>query len=207
MLQTLRRAGADASAEAATPFQALLFNDLIAGLDTDKRHVVLDLGAASTAMLSLLGQSRCRVEIVDLAHFGGVERLNEAEPGDELTRVAESILPNRNTADPIDRIFCWDLPDYLSLKALSALMTAIGERSAPGALAHCITAYSDRDMREQPGRFVPATDGALVDRNPPCNRVPAPRYSPEDFSLHMGGFVIDRARLLSNGMQEFLFRG
>ena len=36
--------------------------------------------------------------------------------------------------------------------------------------------------------------------------VPAPRYSPEDLGIAMGSFEIDRARLLSNGMQEFLFR-
>ena len=34
----------------------------------------------------------------------------------------------------------------------------------------------------------------------------APRYSPEDLSLCMQGYSIDRAMLLSNGMQEFLFR-
>ncbi len=31
-------------------------------------------------------------------------------------------------------------------------------------------------------------------------------YSPEDLAKHMAGFEIDRARLLGNGMQEFLFR-
>jgi len=36
--------------------------------------------------------------------------------------------------------------------------------------------------------------------------IAAPRYSPEDLGKSMGGFLIDRARLLSNGMQEFLFR-
>ncbi len=206
MLQSLRPAGAGVSRAEEAPFQAPLFNDLIAGLDQDKRHVVLDLGAASTATLALLGRSRCRVEIVDLAHFGGVERLNSAEPGDELASVAESLLPNRQTADPIDLVLCWDLPDYLSPKALAALMKAIGARTAPGALAHCITAYSDREMREQPGRFVPATDGALVNRNAAGDLIPAPRHSPDDLSSSMDRFVIDRARLLSNGMQEFLLR-
>ena len=61
-------------------------------------------------------------------------------------------------------------------------------------------------MSEQPGRYVPATDGTLVNRTPLNKLVPAPRHSPEDLANNMGRFIIDRARLLSNGMQEFLFR-
>jgi hypothetical protein len=204
VLSSLRAAGADVSP--AAPFHAPLFEYLVAGLGTDRRHVVLDLGAASTAMLSLLGQSRCRVEIVDLAHFGGVDRLNAAEPGPELAGAADSLLPNRQSTDAIEIIFCWDLPNYLSLDALSALMDAIGQRAAPGAVAHALIAYADREMRERPGHFVPTADGMLVDRNGVVSSIAAPRYSPEELSNHMGRFVIDRARLLGNGMQEFLFR-
>ena len=204
MLSSLRAAGADVSP--AAPFHAPLFEYLVAGLGTDRRHVVLDLGAASTPMLSLLGQSRCRVEIVDLAHFGGVDRLNAAEPGTDLAAAADAVLPNRQSTDAVEVIFCWDLPNYLSLAALSALMHAIGQRAAPGAIAHALIAYADREMRERPGRFVPTPEGLLVDRNGVGNSIVAPRYSPEALSSHMGGFVIDRARLLGNGMQEFLFR-
>ncbi len=162
---------------------APLFQDLVAGLDATRRHVILDLGAASTAMLALLGRSRCHVEIADLAHFGGIDNLNRAEPGPALAEAAESVLPNRMTGDAIDFVFCWDLPNYLTLDAVSGLMGAIRRRARPGALAHALIFYADRDIT-----------------------LAAPRYSPEDLGKSMGGFMIDRARLLSNGMQEFLFR-
>ncbi|MDJ0941318.1 MAG: hypothetical protein QNJ00_16270 [Woeseiaceae bacterium] len=206
MLSSLRRAGADAAPGSRAPFHAPLFHDLIARLEPDERHVVLDLGVASTAMLALLGQGRCRVEIADLAHFGGVDRLNSMEPGPALVGAGEALLPNRCSADVVDLVFCWDLPNYLTLDALSALMLAIGQRAGPGALAHALIAYSDRDMREEPGCFVPTPDGELMDLSAAGNAVAAPRYSPEDLGMNMGGFVIERARLLSNGMQEFLFR-
>jgi S-adenosylmethionine:diacylglycerol 3-amino-3-carboxypropyl transferase len=185
---------------------APLFQDLVAGLDATRRHVILDLGAASTEMLALLGRSRCRVEVADLAHFGGIDRLNRAEPGPAITEAAESVLPDRLTDDAIDLVFCWDLPNYLTLDALSGLMGAIGRRARPGALAHALIFYADRDMNEQPGRFVPTANGGLIDRGAPGAALAAPRYSPEDLGKNMGGFMIDRARLLSNGMQEFLFR-
>lgn len=205
MLASLRRPGAEAAPVSPAPFHAPLFYDVVARLNADERHIVLDLGTASTAMLALLGQSRCRVDIADLAHFGGVDRLNTAEPGTAPAR-AGALLPSRGTGDLVNLVFCWDLPNYLTLNALSGLMAAIRERARPGALAHALIAYADRDMKKRPGCYVPTPQGELVDLNVPGSTVAAPRYSPEDLSKHMAGFVIDRARLLSNGMQEFLFR-
>jgi hypothetical protein len=203
---SLRRANPGVSTGSLAPFHAPLFRDLVTGLNSDERHVVLDLGTASTAMLALLGQSRCRVEVADLAHFGGVDLLNSTEPGPVLAAVGETLLPKRHSDDVIDLVFCWDLPNYLTLNALSALMLTIGHRARPGALAHVLISYADRDMKEHPGRFVPNPDGDLIDQSAAGKTIAAPRYSPEDLSKNMGQFVIERARLLGNGMQEFLFR-
>jgi hypothetical protein len=175
-------------------------------LDATKRHVILDLGAASTPLLTLLGQSRCRVEVADLAHFGGIDHLNSAEPGPALVEAADSLLPNKLSDDAIDLVLCWDLPNYMTLDSLSALMDAIGRRVRRGALAHALIFYADSDMKQHPGRFVPTADGDLLDHGIPGETMPAPRYSPEDLGKVMGRFSIDRARLLGNGMQEFLFR-
>ncbi len=90
---SLRRARPEAPPDSPVAFHAPLFQDLITGLDATERHVVLDLGTASTGMLALLGRSRCRVEIADLAHFGGIEQLNAAEPGPSLDRVVGGVLP------------------------------------------------------------------------------------------------------------------
>jgi S-adenosylmethionine:diacylglycerol 3-amino-3-carboxypropyl transferase len=187
-------------------FRAPLFSDLVAGLNEGERHVVLDLGTASTPMLALLGRSRCRVEVADLAHFGGIDYLNSKEPGPALAGAAESWLPSGLSNDAIDLVFCWDLPNYLTLKALSALMNAIGQRARPGALAHAMIFYADREMKAHPGRFVPTPDGDLIDQSAAGEAIAAPRYSPEDLGKSMGRFEIDRARLLGNGMQEFLFQ-
>ena len=206
MTASLRRASRRAQPNPDAALHAPLFEDLAAGLDATQRHVVLNLGATSTAMLALLGRSRCRAEIADLAYFGGIDCLNSTEPGPELSRVAESLLPNRLSDDAIDLVFCWDLPNYLTLDSLSALMNAIGRRARAGALAHALIFYAERDMNEHPGRFIPNADDELIDHSSPGAAVEAPRYSAEDLGKSMGGFVIDRARLLSNGMQEFLFR-
>ena len=206
MTDSLRRASPLVSPDSPAALHPPLFQDLVAGLDATRRNVVLDLGAASTAMLALLGRSRCRVDIADLAYFGGIDHLNRAEPGPAVTEAAESLLPGRLSDDAVDLVFCWDLPNYLTLDALSGLMGAIGLRARPGALAHALIFYADRNMKEHPGRFVPTADGELIDRSGPGAAIVAPRYSAEDLGKSMGGFMIDRVRLLSNGMQEFLFQ-
>ena len=117
------------------------------------------------------------------------------------------MLPNRLPGDPFDLVFCWDIPNYLTLDALSELMNSIADRARPGAVAHALVYYAKREMCEHPGRFVPSADGAeLIDCGATSATIAAPRYSPEDLKKGMGSFVLDRARLLGNGMQEFLFR-
>lgn len=204
---SLRRAGARVPPHVPEAFHAPLFHDVVANLDETKRYVVLDLGAASTATLALLGRSRCRVEIVDLAHFSGIDRLNNAETDEELASTVNTMLPRLPAGDALDVVLCWDLPNYLTLKAMSALMDAIRDRARPGALAHFLIFYAHREMQEHPGRIVPAADGELTDLRAPSDAtMAAPRYSPEQIGDAMGHFQIDRARLLSNGMQEFIFR-
>ena len=84
MTVSLRRAASRVPPQPPAALHTPLFQNLVAGLEETDRHVVLDLGAASTGMLALLGRSRTRAEIVDLAHFGSIERLNTTEPGPEL---------------------------------------------------------------------------------------------------------------------------
>ncbi len=206
MAVSLRRANTAASPNAPAAFHAPLFGELASALEPSDRHVILDLGAASTGMLALLGRSRSRVEIADVAFSGGIERLNALEPGPDLTSAADALLPDPAPGNEFDLVFCWDLPNYLTLDALSALMDAIGRRARPRALAHALIVYAEREMSEQPGRFVPTADGELIDRNARQASIAAPRYSPEELGKSMGQFVLDRARLLSNGMQEFVFQ-
>ncbi len=206
MAVSLRRAKPSAPPDAPVAFHAPLFHDLVAGLEPTRRHVVLDLGAASTDMLALLGRSRCRVEIADFAYSGCIEQLNASKTGPALAGVADALLPNPPPGDEFELVFCWDLPNYLTLDALSALMKAIAQRARPRALVHALICYAEREMTEEPGRYVPTEDDKLIDRNARRASVAAPRYSPEDLCKSMGGFTLDRARLLSNGMQEFVFQ-
>jgi hypothetical protein len=199
------------SATARAPFEkpehvkVPLFNLLMSQFDPRRRWVTLDLGAASTAMLELLGNYRSHVEIADLVGCGGVDMLNTETKPSRLAEIAEFVLPPHQGTS-VDFVFCWDLLNYLRPKAVSALMHAIAARSQPGTLAHGLVVYSDDTMPDRPGRYRPVGDGRLFDGERSRAPIVAPRYSPEDLGQMMGRFSIERGMLLANGMQEFLFR-
>lgn len=206
MRTTMGRATVKAPMEKPSALRAPLFKQLIDQLDDDARHVALDLGSVGTEMLSLLGRFRCCVEIAGLADDDGLARLEAAADTAQRDAIAESLLPKRRPDDPADLVFCWDLLNYLKPDSISALMGAIATRLRPGAQVHVLIAYSDKNMPERPARWVPTEDGVLVDRAPSDVMIQAPRYSPEFLGRIMSGFAIRHARLLANGMQEFVFR-
>lgn len=206
MTSTMGRATVRARLEEIPALNVPLFQSLMEQRKETQRQVILDLGAPSSAMLSLLGQFPCHVQIADLANNGEIERLNAAETGAELDELAAALLPPHGTIDAVELVLCWDLPNYIKPAAMSALMAAIEARALPGAMAHALVVYSERTMPDRPRHYVPMSDGRLVNHATARAEVAAPRHSPEALGQMMGHFEIDRARLLANGMQEFLLR-
>lgn len=201
-------AGETTARESTTQPLALnapLFRSLVEERAGASRRVVLDLGAATTPMLALLGRLRSHVQIADLARSGEIGHLN-ATVTEALDSYAASVLPGHCVEEPVDTVFFWDLADYLNPDATRALVRAIADRSQPDTLLHALVTYSSRTMPDHPRFYVPNADGFLLNHAVSTRAIDAPRYSPEDLGRFMGPFVIDRARLLANGMQEFLFR-
>ncbi len=184
-------------------FNAPLFRSLVQRLDTGERCVVLDLGAARTQTVSLFGRYGCRLDIADL--IDGVEQLN-AEPDPEcLQDRAEALLPVPH-AEAADAVLCWDILNYLDRPALTALMSRVAARSRPGTLVHMLIVYAETHMPACPGHIVPQEDHSLLDVAVSRGEREAPRYTPCDLTDCLHGYALERAVLLTNGLQEMLFR-
>jgi hypothetical protein len=85
-------------------------------------------------------------------------------------------------------------------------MECIANRGRPGTLVHALVYYSARRMPARPSSFLPVDEQHIEIVAPGDAQRDAPRYSPEDLATCMPRYAVDRARLLRNGMQEFLFR-
>ncbi len=206
MIARMGSATARAAIDKPDAFKAPLFDQMFDQLEADRRWIVLELGAASTPLLDLLGQFRTRVEIADLHGCGGIDMLNAQVDEDNLQELAGMVLPRHDDPAPVDIVLCWDLLNYLQPAAIAALSGAIEARARPGTLLHGLVVYADSEMPAKPGRYRPTPDRKLTNSRPETEMIRAPRYSPEVLSQQMGRFSIERAMLLANGMQEFLFR-
>lgn len=182
---------------------APLFHSIIGSLDEASRFVVLDLGRARTETIAAFSGYRCRLEIGDIAD--GIEALNAEAEAKTLREKVEALLPAKRR-EPIDLVLCWDLLNYLSRPALALLMDSIAARGRRGMLAHCLVFYSAPQMPAKPGCWVPLDPSRLINVAPAPAVRKAPRYTPEDLGLCMPRYTVERARLLRNGMQEYLFR-
>jgi hypothetical protein len=183
-------------------FSAPLFRGLVERMQDDVRRVVLDLGPARPETVALFSQFRCRLEITDLAD--DLDWLNAIKDPGELRAACATLLPPRRH-EATDLVLCWDLLNYLERPALTALTRELLPRLSPGALVHALIFYSLPGMPARPGRVVPADGQRLLHAPTSAAQKPAPRYAPDELTRLMPGYAVERAMLLRNGMQEFLF--
>ena len=191
--------------------RAPLFGTVIEHLRAGSRQVVLDLGPARAATVGLLNLFHCRLDIADLSTE--LDVLNTLEDPVLLQAQIESVLPAHGN-EPTDVVLCWDLLNYLQKPVLTKVMDCITARARRGTLVHALIIYSSKHMPAQPDIYYPGeisgNDEVNVDRlvNISVTSVErdAPQYTPDDLKRCMQGCHIERAVLLGNGMQEFLFR-
>lgn len=168
-----------------------------------ERAVILDLGPAQPATISLFSQFRCRLDIADIAE--GLASLEDDEDDPAVLREkAEALLPPRRD-ESTDVVLCWDYLNYLRRPALKALMTCVADRGRPGMVAHALIAYSAPRIPASPNRYAPTEDYRLRVLPTTEREIDSPRYTPEILSQSMPLYRRERAMLLRNGMQEFLF--
>ena len=197
---SMARAHFDAPREFGVP----LFRSLIDNLNEDRRWVILDLGAARPQTVELFSRFRCRLEIADLADTVTASGVGAGDPV-RFTDLSEALHANPGN-EPVDIAFCWDFLNYLIPEQMTELIKGIAARCRPDAFVHALIAYSDPLMPQWPGQFVPVDDGRLFNLSTAEPQCLAPHYSPEDLTSWMPGVTIERVRLLTNGMQEYLFR-
>jgi len=181
-----------------------LFRSVMDALAENRRWVILDLGAARPQTIDLLSRFRCRVDIADLeeAVMASLDRQDESAAVPDPVEALRS-MPR---SEPVDVVLTWDYLNYLNRQQITGLMTAIAKRGRPGAFVHALIGYSRSVMSRRPGLFAPLDEGRLVDLSAGKPDRAATRYSTEDLDRCSPGFTIERIRLLTSGMQEYLFR-
>lgn len=183
--------------------KAPLFGSLIGKLADEKRWVILDLGAAHSEIIGLFSQYRCSLDIADLP--ASLETLRQVDEPELLQALANKLIPRRED-EKADLVLCWDLLNYLEPGAIDALMATVATRARPGALVHMLISFSSMHMPAQPCRYGVTGADQLVQYRVTTAEHHAPQYAPKTLEACLPAFDLERAMLLRNGMQEYLFR-
>ena len=184
------------------PFRAPLFREMFERLGRDRRRVILDMGPATGGTLGFLQNFRCRLVIADAAE--ALDALSgSTEDPDLLREQVRALIPDTGP-EPVDAVLCWDILNYLSKPALSALGQRLGEIVRPGGLIHALIDIGNPRMSRYPARYVVVGEDELTQEiTGPLDRS-APRYTPWDLEKHGRNFSVERSVMLRNRMQEYL---
>ncbi len=185
-------------------FSSPLLAEAMTRIDPARRHVILEPGAITPGILSLLQGTRCRLLVADAAM--ALSRL------DELTEENLSLVDEVGTLigdagkEKIDTVLCWDLLNYMSLPLLSVFAERLTAILAPSAMVHAYIHSAESSMPQCPQRYALRGENLVqrLDLDPPIRKVP--RYSYGDLDKHASGLRVARSMLLRNGMQEYLLR-
>lgn len=198
------RGGGAVGAPSSGAFQARLLESALQSLLDGRRLVLLDLGLPRKSTVEFFNGFRCRLGIAGLTPaLSGLDV--ETDPA-RRQRYLQQLLPIK-TFGGADLVLCWDLLNYLRPPAIEALMDYIGGLMPAGGLLHAFVAYGPSSLPNPPQPLVLRSDG-WVERSgstSPGTR-PSPRYATGELQRVMPGYEVERAMLLRNGTQEYLFR-
>jgi hypothetical protein len=164
---------------------------------------VLDLGPASDVTVHFLADLGCRVRFAAL-----FEALSShgALPGTGSLRfetLCEQVL-KLAPDERLDLIFAWDLFNYLTPGEISRLAGVLAPACHPGTRLLCLISIRP-SIPAVPFSFTILDAGRLLYESAEPGLRPAPRYPEPTLARALRGFRPERAYLLRNGMQEYVF--
>lgn len=190
---------------------------LMSEVTDQERVVVLNLGGCSHGLVNMLSAYQACLHVVDLpSEINAIRQVDRDAPGaaKTMTAVLDALLPDLRD-EPADLLLCWNLLNYMDTVALQGLAAALSSRLRSTARLHAVMEYATEHMASEPALWTPdvgteSLDEARVDHvlvtAAGHASMPAPRYTPRQLEGLLAGFKIDATMLLSNGMQEHLFK-
>lgn len=191
----------DVEAGAPQSHRSLALKPLLAGLDPETRHSVLDLGPPVGQNLELLSARGCRIRITDLFRSLSAETL-ESREAEACGSLFARLLPF-DASERFDIVLLWDLLDYLRPHEIAGLMGRVTPACAPRAIVFALVSTL-RQIPATPRRYR-IEDAETLSWNASAEVLrPCPRHTQAELIRWMRGFAVKSSFILRNGVQEYL---
>ena len=161
---------------------------------------ILDLGPPLHANLARLGRLAPRLAIADLAGS-----LADGLVAPVAIDEAFTTLPPGGAAEPYQLVLGWDLANHVGRGALPRLAERLAARCADGCLFHLLLEVG-KTMPALPRRYRIRDEESLEQESLTAEEIPCPRLQAGELDRLLPGFVVEKSRLLTHGMQEVLLQ-
>jgi hypothetical protein len=174
---------------------------LLARLEGDAPHRILDLHSAVGPNVEFLSRYACRLQIVDLL---AALRSEEPHPESQADPAAVFRKSLPQPPEPFDVVLAWDVPNYLSRVQFAGLATHLGTLCRPGALMLALISTS-KQISDLPLVFKIVDEQTLLWQPQTTAVRSSPRFPPADVEKMTPGFLVVHSVLMRHGVQEYLF--
>ena len=176
----------------------------LSGVTNKAQPLLLDLGPAVGTNLTFLGEELgCKILVGEL--FKDIDRFVKDGKLDELPAFMDKRFPQ--DADSIDGILCWDVFDYLDLKAAQALARQLVRILRPdGVLLAQFSTVESKDAPATYTKYVVVDRQTLQYRSYPAARGKQRPLVNRDIQRMFEPLRITEQFLLKNNLREVLFR-
>ncbi len=191
------------AAEAAPIRPTKALKKFLTSLTQRESPVLLDLGPVVGSNVSFFGeQLGCKIFVEDI--YAEIERHAKQ---DALEKLPEALAKRFAQADgAVDGILCWDIVDYLSRPAASALATQLMRVLRPdGALLAFFGTVAPPPVPRYT-KYIVADESSLVYRDADATRGRQPVLVNRDILKLFDGLRVADSFLLQHNVREILFR-
>ncbi len=205
MLRNLQRDEASFNAPLRSEILSCgLFRAFAAGLKSESKYGFLDFGPADASIVDYFSQFHCRLTLWDISSQVSKIRIDDDdEENSEKTKIGSML--DFDSSPECDLVLCWDLLNYLQQDFLGEFARQLYEHINPGGVVHAFIA-SGQQLPMEPASYTLLSDGRMQRFFTNTTR-PNPRvYFQQQLQRVLSPLVIEKAVLLRNGMQEYLFR-
>ena len=183
----------------------LLF-DMLANMSSIHKHTILDVGRVSGSSIEFFGDYWCKLYISN-----SVSEIHKLDPAiiDTPHKWHRALVKTlefykRKKAD-LDVILLWDLLNYLTPDHLDGLISYLLPHSSERVLIHAYL-YSARQMPAVPANYHILKDNTVAIDAGSAIQTDCPMYHQTVLQKYMSPLKVNRAVMLSSGIQEYLFQ-
>ncbi|MDR9390214.1 MAG: hypothetical protein RI549_07660 [Wenzhouxiangella sp.] len=185
--------------------QAPLLGRLFGGIDEDQRLSVVHCGLGEPSVFKAFAPYRVRLDTVDV--FSQLEHWALAETGAERAVLIGAYM-DEFKLEPVDWVCCWSLLNYIDPPTVTLILNALRPYLKPDAVVHALIEYSSPTMPASPPTWAlePVDQQLYLHADATQATADSPRHTPKRLEGMLGGMKAESTVLLSNGLQEYIFR-